>query len=582
MNKHRQLTFEMEDCKKPSADKPYDYSDWTSSMACARTWLAECMQSHPDCPASCSSERPIRYDGEAFHPGDRPTAYLPTRLIEIGQPEADKVRLRLSSELCGTSTQYATLSHCWGKSKALRLTSYSFQRFRDGVALSELAKTFQNAISTAQSLGIKLLWIDSFCILQDSKEDWEQEAGLMSKVYRNSFLNIAASIGVDSDAGFFPERAPTVEPYVVQTAWTDHPNNTYHVYDKDYWFETFDRMPLNRRAWVFQEVALAPRILHFCGMQMFWECHGLKACETWPTGLPKHMYMHSIKSTTWPAAVEIFGSKRTDGIEPLRLSTDKKVELNTATFRGLWRKMVREYSLCNLTYPSDKLIALSGVAKHMEQLLDIEYCAGIWSFDLVQGLAWYVPKKSDLEYVFPTETDPIPYRAPSWSWACMDGMISWHGYYRAEGQCLVDVARWEVKSATGDRTGAVTDATLQLCGYLATMELHPDFGTEKNFDIYCDGKWNSMEIYNFYFDRRPPSSRLHCIPLFIDDLGYLCALLLTPTQDTRGRFRRVGMFRTLFSDKDSVDWNQLPHFKNESWLEYEFVDDDGKYTITII
>lgn len=538
------------------------------------------MEHHSDCRASRSSEQTI---SETSHPMVGPITYLPTRLLEIGEPKANRVRLRLSSELDSTSSKYATLSHCWGESKTLRLTLNSLQRFRDGIAISDLANTFQDAISTAQYLGFKLLWIDSFCIFQDSKEDWEQEAGLMSQVYRNSFLNIAASIAVDSDAGFFRERASTVEPYVVQTTWTDHENDTYYVYNDDYWFENFERMPLTSRAWAFQETVLAPRILHFCATQMFWECHGLRACETWPAGLPKHMYKHhSLKSTRYPAGIESFGSKGADGIESIRISTDKNATLNIASFRDLWRKICAEYSLRNLTFPSDKLIALSGVAKHMERLLDIEYCAGLWGHDVVQGLAWYAPKKREGEYIFRTEADPIHYRAPSWSWACTDRHISWNGYFQAEGQCLVDVIHWEVQSATGDRTGAVTGATMQLCGYLTTMELHPTFGTEKNFDIHCDGRWNSMSNHNFEFDRRPPSFRLHCIPLFIDCLGYLCALLLTPTRDTRGRFRRVGMFRTLFSDKALVDWNQLDNFKNESWLEYESVNDEGKYTVTII
>jgi len=574
------LTLETGDGKSSDNEKPYDYSDWNASMTCAKTWLAGCIENHSECPASRSNGHP---SSETSHSVVEPAPYRPTRLLELGSPEAGKVRLRLSSELDSTASQYATLSHCWGKSKTLRLTSISFQRFRDGVAVADLAKTFQNAISTAQSLGMKLLWIDSFCIFQDSKEDWAQEAGLMSQVYRNSFLNIAASIAVDSDAGFFRERAATVEPYVVQTTWTDSPNGTYYVYNESYWFENFERMPLNSRAWVFQETVLAPRILHFCGNQMFWECHGLKACETWPTGLPGRMEIqHSLKSTRYPAGIEIFGSKWSNGFKPPCISTDKNATLNMTSFRSLWRKITAEYSQCNLTFGSDKLIALSGIAKHMEQLLDIEYCAGLWGHDIVQGLAWYAPKKTERDYIFQTEAGPIHYRAPSWSWACTDRHIWWFGYFQAEGQCLVDVIRWEVQSATGDRTGAVTGATMQLCGYLTTMELHPTFGTEKNFDIHCDGKWNSMSSHDFYFDRRPPSFQLHCMPLFIDCLGYLCALLLVPTRDTRGQFRRVGMFRTLFREKEPVDWNQLDSFKNESWLEYESVDDKGKYTITII
>jgi len=589
--------------KSSDAERPYDYSDWTSSMACARAWIAGCMENHTNCPASRSGERTLRYTGEKPYHTDQPTAYLPTRLIEIDQPETNKVCLRLSSELDSTTSQYATLSHCWGHSQSLKLTSRSFQRFRSGVEVSELAKTFQDAIFTAQALDIKLLWIDSICIFQDSKKDWQQEAGLMTQVYRNSFLNIAASIAADSDAGFLGERASTVEPHVVQTTWTDHPNDSYYVYYEDYWLENFRRMPLHRRAWVFQEIILAPRVLYFCGTQMFWECDNLLACETWPNGLPKYMRMHSLKGPSRPAAMEIFRSKSTRGTGPSGIATDENTALDKASIRTLWIELVIEYSSCNLTFPSDKLIALSGLAKHMERVFNIEYCAGLWGHDMVQGLAWHRYNETDvmiqglawdrnevggLNPKFPPKTDPIPYRAPSWSWACWDGRISWRRHSEDEGRCWVDVINWEVHSATEDRTGAVTSAFVKLSGYLVTMELHPDLENAKvfrntaYFDIHCDGKWNGIRCHDFYFDRMSPSLQLHCMPLFIDCHGYLCALLLVPTLDTRGQFRRVGMFRTEFRKKKPMDWNQLGSFKNESWLEYESVDEDGKYTITII
>jgi len=569
------------DGKTSDAGRPYDYSDWTSSMSCARTWLARCMEHHTNCPASRSSKRILRHTSEKLYHTNEPPTYLPTRLIEIGQPEPVKIRLRLSSELDSTSSQYATLSHCWGHSQSLRLTSSSLQRFRSGVEVSELAKTFQDAIFTAQSLGIKLLWIDSFCILQDSTKDWQQEAGSMTRVYRNSFLNIAASIAVDSDAGFLCERASTVEPHVVQTTWTDCPNDSYYVYHEDYWHDNLRRMPLHRRAWVFQEIMLAPRVLYFCGAQMFWECHDLLAYETWPNGLPKYMRMHSTQGKSRPAAMELFGSKSTRSIGPSGASTDENTDLNKTSIRALWIELVGEYSSCNLTFPSDKLIALSGVAKHMERVFNIEYCAGLWGHDMVQGLTWYRDKVSSLNPVFPPKTDPISYRAPSWSWACCYGGISWFKYPGDEGDSWVDVMRWVVHPVTKDRTGAVTNAFVQLSGYLITIELHPKFGDEC-FAIFCNGKVNKVYHGVFYFDVRPSSFQLHCMPLFIDNGGCLCALLLVPTGDRRGQFRRVGMLHPPLYDKRSVHWAQLPHFKNESWLEYESVNDEGKYTITII
>jgi hypothetical protein len=87
----------------------------------------------------------------------------------------------------------------------------------------------------------------------------------------------------------------------------------------------------------------------------------------------------------------------------LRISADENKKLNTKEFRELWREIAWDYSDYDLTFLSDKLIVLSGVAKYTEQLLHIEYCAGLWRIDLVRGLLWYVTISIPL--------DSITYRA---------------------------------------------------------------------------------------------------------------------------------------------------------------------------
>jgi hypothetical protein len=86
------------------------------------------------------------------------------------------------------------------------------------------------------------------------------------------------------------------------------------------------------------------------------------------------------------ATIEIFGFKWTNDIRAPRISTDKDSKLNTKEFRKLWNKIVYDYSGCEWTFPSERLVALSGVARYIEQLLDIEYCAGLWRIDLIRGL----------------------------------------------------------------------------------------------------------------------------------------------------------------------------------------------------
>lgn len=51
--------------------------------------------------------------------------------------------------------------------------------FRRGISLSGLPRTFQDAISVTRKLGVRFLWIDSLCVIQNSSADWEEESEKM-------------------------------------------------------------------------------------------------------------------------------------------------------------------------------------------------------------------------------------------------------------------------------------------------------------------------------------------------------------------------------------------------------------------
>lgn len=60
-------------------------------------------------------------------------------------------------------------------------TKQSIQDLKEGIAVSFLPKTFQDAIKITQRLRIKYLWIDCLCIIQDDPNDWGKEASAMSQ-----------------------------------------------------------------------------------------------------------------------------------------------------------------------------------------------------------------------------------------------------------------------------------------------------------------------------------------------------------------------------------------------------------------
>jgi len=122
----------------------------------------------------------------------------------------------------------------------------------EGILISALPKTFRDAVFVANQLGVKFLWIDSLCIMQDSLSDWEQEASLMADVYRGSLCNIAATGSSHANEGCLYERCAPVTPCVITTSWNDMSTREYVLYDELFWEKVFENDPLKQRAWVVQ------------------------------------------------------------------------------------------------------------------------------------------------------------------------------------------------------------------------------------------------------------------------------------------------------------------------------------------
>lgn len=68
--------------------------------------------------------------------------------------------------------------------------------------MSELPRNFRDAIIVTRVLGLRYLWIDSICIIQDSKDDWEEQIGKMGSIYGTAHLVIAATSSASSHSCF--------------------------------------------------------------------------------------------------------------------------------------------------------------------------------------------------------------------------------------------------------------------------------------------------------------------------------------------------------------------------------------------
>lgn len=89
-------------------------------------------------------------------------AFPPLRVIDVGESMSSCVHLRNTQGF--TDASYICLSYCWGKTQPLLLTKQTEAMLYNGISVSTLPKTFQDAIYVTRILGIRYLWIDSLYV----------------------------------------------------------------------------------------------------------------------------------------------------------------------------------------------------------------------------------------------------------------------------------------------------------------------------------------------------------------------------------------------------------------------------------
>ncbi|CAG7562051.1 unnamed protein product [Fusarium equiseti] len=122
---------------------------------------------------------------------------MPSRVLDI-----DGDLMRLIEVASGQQGRYTALSHCWGGGIDIRTTQGNYSAQKMGLRYCDLPLSFQDAISVTKGLGLRYLWIDALCIIQDSQADWEIESGNMAAIYQNAYLVIGADMSPNSFGGF--------------------------------------------------------------------------------------------------------------------------------------------------------------------------------------------------------------------------------------------------------------------------------------------------------------------------------------------------------------------------------------------
>ncbi|KAK4450307.1 heterokaryon incompatibility protein-domain-containing protein [Podospora aff. communis PSN243] len=416
-----------------------------------KAWMTTCTTTHGLCNTS-QTEPPLPrrlLDTRATHLDNAPLdeGSKSDNFDLLSLKELPGVRIVDSNSL-PLDTQYLTLSHRWGNPPSILLkntTSFLLDRDISAHLLhAEEATVFRHAIHVTRALGFRYLWIDALCIMQDGGPEKMADIMQMHEIYSNSMLNIMAA-----EAQTAPGQSVRLQAY--HDEWSIEPE-----------------LPLLKRGWVFQERALAPRIVHFTQDQAYWECRCLAASESVPDGPPKH-------SSVEPGSGLRFKSVQFSSALP------------TDELRSQWYGMLSLSSDKQLTFAQDRPLAISALAKMYSIAAGLEpseYLAGMWKGDLPLSLLWFqatnrpVPgpvaqAEFDDEASSPDEVAGMEH-APSWSWASISAEVDFINYGRGphEGSTITaKVLGVDITRISSNLFDGAHRCQLHICGPVCSVSL---------------------------------------------------------------------------------------------------------------
>ncbi|KAI8407849.1 hypothetical protein FOFC_10777 [Fusarium oxysporum] len=262
-----------------------------------------------------------------------------------------------------------------------------------GFAVSDLSKTIQDAILLTRLMGFQYLWVDAICIIQGPTGDFRSESPRMGDYYSNAACCISASVAKDSQEGFLTERPLArfpMDKIAIKIANYDTGYTTFKANDEERsLISNIHGSPLAKRGWCLQETALPKRILHWTLQGLYLQCQSFIFSEG--SKVP-HIYQ---------AGCGHFSPRE------IMMRPEKDIP-----FSGGRYQLISVFSKTQLTYETDRLYAIHGLASILIQRLRAEYFNGLFRPTLAQGLLWY----HDFNR---READKRPKDAqlPSWCWA---------------------------------------------------------------------------------------------------------------------------------------------------------------------
>ncbi|KAB5578250.1 heterokaryon incompatibility protein-domain-containing protein [Coniochaeta sp. 2T2.1] len=314
--------------------------------------------------------------------------------------------------------RYVALSYVWGQGAMVRLTRSNYDALRKEGGLrgvmGQLPRTITDAMVFVKGLGVRYLWVDALCLVQDDEEDVELGMEVMNSVYQGSWFTVIAAEGADAEAGLpgvGPGLGRGVRQVVVELGQRGGGGLKMTVQHSIDWH--LRRSVYKSRGWTLQELVLPRRTVVFVNQMVYFRCQEANWAE----------------ETT----ADVIGSAYLDPDDGNISRIPDPVAEGGVRSWWAYQKLTEEYSTRQIRFDGDALRASAGVLRPL--------CAGMET-RMLEGLpANYL----DNALLFVSSRGDMRRRKgfASYSWAGWEGSVMWprENYVRYDEQ---GKRTWEV------------------------------------------------------------------------------------------------------------------------------------------
>lgn len=318
------------------------------------------------------------------------------------------------------SDKYVALSYVWGRTPGgLELRSENLSllcvtgSLREIKFFSRIPKTILDAMKITRQMGLRYLWVDRLCIIQDIPTHLTTQLQQMASIYANCYFTIIAADGFDAEHGLHGVDPHYLARCNLQTSFDFAENvkmiqkpEKESIFYKPFW---------NTRGWTFQERAVSPRNLVFTNNTMYWECRS----ATWYENIRGEADGISSQVKPYPASL---------GWPSYALRINPWPDLEQ------YFSLVGGYNARNLTFESDALNAFAAIITAMSKSFPGGFHFGLPMFLFDIGMLWSSSSSLKRRSGF-----------PSWSWLGWAGEVSLPFGYRDAWNPSFDYARQDVR-----------------------------------------------------------------------------------------------------------------------------------------